>query len=80
MCRVDKYGFPRTKAKQNRIVFGFQTGDIVRAIVPKGKKAGTHIGRVAVRAKGSFRVGNVDGINWKYCKPTHRSDGYGYTY
>jgi 5-methylcytosine-specific restriction endonuclease McrA len=80
MCRVDKYGFPRTKAKQNRVVFGFQTGDIVRAVVPRGKKAGTHTGRVAVRAKGSFRVGKIDGINWKYCKSLHRSDGYGYKY
>ena len=80
MCRVDKYGFPRTKSKQNRIVFCFQTGDIVRAIVPSGKNIGTYIGRVAVRAKGSFRIGKTDGINWKYCKSLHRSDGYGYTY
>jgi hypothetical protein len=63
MCRVDKYGFPRTKAKQFKRVHGFQTGDIVKAIVPAGKYAGTHVGRVAIRAKGSFRVGPVDGLN-----------------
>ncbi len=62
MCRVDRFGFPRTKPKKNRIVKGFQTGDIVKAIVPKGKKAGMHIGRIAVRTKGSFRVGKVDGV------------------
>lgn len=78
MCRVDKYGFPRTSTKQGRVQFGFQTGDMVRAIVPNGKTAGIHIGRVAVRAKGSFRVGKVDGINWKYCSPLYRSDGYTY--
>jgi 5-methylcytosine-specific restriction endonuclease McrA len=56
MCRVDKFGFPRTKAKQNRVVQGFQTGDIVKAVVTKGKKTGTYIGRVAIRAKGSFNI------------------------
>ena len=78
MCRSDKYGFPRTKPKQNRVVYGFQTGDLVRAVVLNGKKAGTHTGRVAVRAKGSFRVGKVDGINWKHCQKLHASDGFEY--
>ncbi|MCE7989051.1 MAG: HNH endonuclease [Caldilinea sp. CFX5] len=78
MCRPDKYGFPRTGAKQNRIVKGFQTGDIVRAIVPTGKNKGVHTGRVAVRAKGSFLVGKTDGISWKYCQRLHASDGYSY--
>jgi hypothetical protein len=34
--------------------------------------------RVAVRASGSFTIGNADGINAKYCKLLHRADGYGY--
>jgi len=79
MCRVDRYGFPRTKPKQSRTVHGFQTGDVVRAIVPKGKNAGTHIGRVVVRAMGSFRVGKADGINWKRCQSVHKNDGYEYS-
>ena len=54
MCRMDKYGFPRTKPKQFKRVKGFQTGDMVKAIVPTGKKAGTHVGIVAVRSAGSF--------------------------
>ena len=78
MCRMDRFGFPRTKPKQFKRVRGFQTGDIVQAIVPQGKKAGVHIGRVAVRATASFRVGTVDGINWKYCTILHRIDGYEY--
>lgn len=79
MCRPDKYGFPRTSSKQSRVVKGgFQTGDIVKAIVPSGKYAGTHSGAVAVRATGSFRVGKTDGISWKYCKRLHASDGYSY--
>jgi 5-methylcytosine-specific restriction endonuclease McrA len=78
MCRVDKYGFPRTGPKSRKRVHGFQTGDIVKAVVPTGKKAGMHVGRVAVRAQGSFRVGQVDGIGWRYCRLLQRTDGYEY--
>jgi hypothetical protein len=82
MCRPDKYGFPRTSAKASRIVKGFQTGDIVNAVVPSGKKQGVHVGRVAVRAQGSFDIatsrGTVQGIGWKRCQVLHRADGYSY--
>lgn len=82
MCSINKYGFPRTKAKQNREVKGFQTGDIVKAVVTKGKKAGTYVGRVAVRKSGSFHIINakqkVDGIGYRYCTHIHKSDGYSY--
>ncbi|MCP4685589.1 MAG: HNH endonuclease, partial [bacterium] len=77
-CRMDRFGFPRTKAKQFKRIRGFQTGDIVKAVVTKGKKVGVHIGRVAIRTTGSFRVGQVDGINWRYCLVLHRADGYEY--
>ena len=83
MCRVDQYGFPRTSAKQNRVVHNFQTGDIVKAVVTIGKKVGTYVGRVAVRATGSFNIktahATVQGISYRYCKPIHRSDGYVYS-
>jgi len=78
MCRVDRYGFPRTNPKSHRFAKGFQTGDLIRAVVPAGKKAGTHVGRIAVRASGSFRIGVADGINWKYCSLVQRADGYEY--
>lgn len=78
-CRMDKYGFPRTTPKKFKRVYGFQTGDMVMAKIPDGKHAGIHIGRVVVRASGSFRVGNTDGISWRYCKILQRSDGYEYT-
>jgi hypothetical protein len=79
-CRtkLDRYGFPRGYCMRVKSVRGFQTGDTVRAEIAKGKHAGIHVGRVAVRATGSFRVGNVDGINAKHCKLIHRADGYGY--
>ncbi|MCA8838050.1 MAG: RRXRR domain-containing protein, partial [Proteobacteria bacterium] len=78
MCLMNKFGFPRTKPKQSSVVHGFQTGDMVKAVVPTGKKAGVHVGLVAVRATGSFRVGKVDGVSWKYCQMLHSADGYSY--
>lgn len=82
MCRVDRFGFPRTGAKSQKVVKGFKTGDIVKAVVTKGKKVGTYIGRVAVRKSGSFNVktktGTVQGISWKYCSLLQSADGYNY--
>ena len=63
-------------------VQGYQTGDMVKAVVPKGAKAGTWLGRVAVRKTGSFNVqtltGAIQGISYKHCTVTQRADGYGY--
>ncbi|MTI31425.1 RNA-guided endonuclease IscB [Xanthovirga aplysinae] len=82
MCRVDKYGFPRTTAKKQKMVKGFQTGDIVLANVPSGKKKGVYQGRVAVRTSGSFNIKTndttVQGIGYRYCKLIQRTDGYLY--
>ena len=62
VCRMDRYGFPRTSAKRSKVVRGFRTGDLVRAEVPRGKKAGVYEGRVAVRASGSFNVRTARGV------------------
>ena len=76
---VDESGFPRSYLMRQKRVRGFQTGDKVRAVVPAPlKTAGVHVGRVAVRATGRFRVGNIDGINAKYCQVLQRGDGYAY--
>ncbi|MEA5505051.1 RNA-guided endonuclease IscB [Halotia wernerae UHCC 0503] len=81
-CRTDKYGFPSRHVPRHKFVQGFQTGDIVKAIVTKGKKIGTYIGRIAVRSTGSFNIstkdGLVQGISYKYCTTIHKKDGYGY--
>lgn len=79
MCLMDKHGFPRTKPKQFKRVKGFQTGDMVKATVTKGRKKGTYVGRVVIRAKGSFCIGKVDGISWRYCRLLQRADGYEYS-
>jgi len=81
--RLNAYGFPRGYLTRSKRIRGFQTGDMVRADVPNGKKAGVHIGRVAVRATGSFNIqtltGVVQGVNAKYCTALSRADGYSYT-
>ena len=76
--RLDKYGFPRGYCLRTKRVGGFKTGDVVRAVVPRGKNTGTHIGRVAVRARGSFNIGSVQDLSVKYCTLISRGDGYGY--
>lgn len=82
--RTTKQGFPRGYLTRQKRHYGFATGDLVRACVPKGKKAGTHTGRLAVRAaQGSFnvqtRTGVVQGISHRHCRLMQRADGYGYT-
>lgn len=81
--RLDKFGFPRGYLTRERSVKGFRTGDLVKAIVPNGKKAGVHSGRVAVRVSGSFNIQKrdavVQGVSYKHCRVVQRSDGYGYS-
>jgi hypothetical protein len=82
MVLLDRYGFPRTKAKQRSAVHGFRTGDLVKAHVPFGKKSGFYRGRVAVRARGSFNISTrqemIQGISYRHCQCIHKSDGYTY--
>lgn len=84
MCRVDKCGFPRTKAKGAKVVHGFQTGDMVKAIVIKGKNIGTYVGKCIVRVTGRFSVtcNNIryDSIDWKCFRHIHSVDSYSYSY
>ncbi|WP_116245003.1 RNA-guided endonuclease IscB [Nocardiopsis sp. FIRDI 009] len=81
--RTDKHGFPRLRMPRQKQFFGYQTGDLVRAVVPTGKKTGVHTGRVAVRATGSFNIttahGTVQGIRYKHVRLLQRADGYAYT-
>jgi hypothetical protein len=79
MCNVDASGFPRGKPKSAKRVHGFQSGDMVRAVVPAGKYKGTHQGKVNVRTNGSFKLNGID-INWKHCSVIWRSDGYSYEF
>ncbi|WP_228579692.1 RNA-guided endonuclease IscB [Acidiferrobacter thiooxydans] len=80
--RLTKHGFPRGYLTRSKSAFGFQTGDLVKAVVTSGKKAGRYFGRVAIRATGSFNIqtatGLVQGIAHRFCTLIQRADGYGY--
>jgi hypothetical protein len=80
--QLTQYGFPRGYLMRHKSVHGFQTGDHVKAVVPRGKKVGIYLGRVAVRARGSFDIqgaqGVVQGISYKHCRVLQRNDGYRY--
>ncbi|MHB1524928.1 MAG: RNA-guided endonuclease IscB [Candidatus Dormibacteria bacterium] len=96
-ARPDKYGFTKGHyrlpgmepnpsqghRRRCKAVFGFQTGDLVRAVVPSGKKAGVHLGRVAVRSTGSLNIrtqhGLAQGISYKHCTNLQRADGWGWS-
>lgn len=80
--RPDRHGFPRLRLPRQKAFFGFQTGDLVRAVVPSGKNAGTHTGRVAIRSSGNFAVRTANGLataRHKYFHLLQRADGYAYT-
>jgi hypothetical protein len=79
MCGRDRYGFPRRHRARVRSFAGFHTGDIVWALIPSGKHAGVHQGRVTIRQRPSFRVGHVD-VHPRHCRLLHRADGYDYGY
>jgi 5-methylcytosine-specific restriction endonuclease McrA len=80
--RHTAHGFLRGYLMRSKSVYGFTTGDMVRAEVLTGKKQGSYIARVAVRATGFFNLqtasGVVQGISYKHCRLLQRGDGYGY--
>lgn len=81
---LNQYGFPRAYLPNEKMVNGFQTGDMVKAVVTKGKKIGEYVGRVAVRSSGYFNIstkeGTIQGISYRYCQAIARNDGYGYQF
>jgi len=78
-CVTDKYGFPIKHAPRAKSFMGFQTGDIVNAVIPKGKYKGMHTGRVAIRFRPSFKLNGFD-VHTKYLRIIHRADGYAYEF
>jgi hypothetical protein len=96
-CKMTSKGFPRMKkdkktgkkipekARGAKRVYGFQTGDIVKGTITRGKNKGTYIGRVAIRADGKFTLTSKRGKvkvnpNWKNCVLLQRTDGYEYAH
>ena len=76
----------RQKPRGPKRVYGFQTGDIVKGKVTRGKNKGVYIGRVTIRASGSFTlIAKQKGsslkvkVSWKNCVLLQRADGYEYS-
>jgi hypothetical protein len=84
MCNTNKFGFPISHRTRQKLHFGFQTGDLVKANVPKGKYAGIWAGRVAVRSSGYFDIKDgtgkrvCQGISHRYMQLLQRNDGWSY--
>ena len=79
--RLDRFGFPRAKLTRHKIIHGFQTGDLVKATIPRGKFRGTHQGRLAIRVRGAFVVQTPNGrieTNYRHCSRLIRNDGFTY--
>ena len=82
-ARLNQYGFPVGHKAVDKSAFGFQTGDMVKACIPKGKFKGTYCGRIAIRARPSFALTSPKSqksfdVHPKYLTIVHRSDGYAY--
>lgn len=80
-CGTNKHGFPIRHAPAQKSFMGFQTGDLVKAIIPKGKHAGTHAGRIAIRFRLSFKLVAGDqsfDVHPKYIRVIHKADGYAF--
>jgi hypothetical protein len=81
-CRTNAHGFPIAHWARQKRFCGFQTGDIVKAVVPRGKYAGTWVSHVAVRASGKFDLvihGKTASVHQKHCTRLWSADGYQYT-
>ena len=78
VVRTDRYGFPRGAAGRVKRPYEFQTGDIAKLKVPRGKYAGTHFGRIAgIRADGRFELNQITS-RWVNFTLIQRGDGYAY--
>jgi 5-methylcytosine-specific restriction endonuclease McrA len=76
--RLTRFGVPRGYCTRSKRVAGLATGDLVRAVVPAGQHRCVHVGRVAIRASRSVRVGTADGIAARHCVVLQRAEGYAY--
>jgi hypothetical protein len=83
MCNPSEIGLPISHRQRHKRYFGYQTGDLVRAVAPETLACrGTHVGRVAVRARGTFTIstkrGKVTDVPFRFCTPIGRTTGYSY--
>ncbi|QST02468.1 HNH endonuclease (plasmid) [Pontibacillus sp. ALD_SL1] len=82
---TNKYGFPIRYMPKTKYICGFQSGDMVKALVPRGKYKGTHFGTIAMRSTGRADIKDLkgkriaQGIDSKFASVLQRFDGYSYS-
>ncbi|CAM5253403.1 RNA-guided endonuclease IscB [Streptomyces avidinii] len=79
----DRFGFPRLQRPRGKVHHGYSTGDLVAAVVPKGKWAGSWVERVAVRTSGQHRITTLTSrfdVSHRNLRLLQRADGYTYAF
>ncbi|MFJ6780737.1 RNA-guided endonuclease IscB [Streptomyces yangpuensis] len=74
-------GFPRLLRPRGKIHHGYSTGDLVAALVPRGKWAGKWVGRISVRTSGQHRITTLTSrfdVSHRNLRLLQRADGYAY--
>ncbi|WP_229875129.1 hypothetical protein [Streptomyces nojiriensis] len=77
----DRFGFPRLQRPRGKFHHGYATGDLVAAVVPKGKWVGKWVGRIAVRTSGQHRITTLTSrfdVSHRNLRLLRRADGYSY--
>jgi 5-methylcytosine-specific restriction endonuclease McrA len=85
VCRTNAHGLPIRHRSRVKRHYGFAQGDLVRASIPHPSEyVGTYLGRVGVRASGTFDVVDArsgrraQGIHHRHCRAVQHADGYQY--
>ncbi len=78
VCGTNRFGFPIRHRPRVSQYPGWQTGDLVRAVIPQGKYAGVHSGRIAIRFRPAFRLRGFD-VHPRHLTRLQRADGYACT-
>jgi hypothetical protein len=83
LCLMDHCGFSHSVPGVMRRVRKFQTGDLVRTVVTRGREQGVDVGRVAVRRRVVCNIttwcGTVTDIHHRWCRLLIRGAGYTYS-
>ncbi|MFD8632612.1 RNA-guided endonuclease IscB [Streptomyces sp. NPDC059533] len=79
----DRFGFPRLQRPRRKVHHGYSTGDLVAAVVPRGKWVGSWVGRIAVRTSGQHRITTLTSsfdVSHRNLRLLQRADGYAYRF
>jgi hypothetical protein len=81
MCDTGQHGLSARHRSRRTQYVGFQTGNLIQAVVLRGEYARTWTGRVSIPGSGSFDT-SIDGqkcaqaVLYRYCRTVQRNDGW----